>query len=166
MSSVFLLLASASGKYNLHSSLIYQEHAHDLLKWSNPHLISHSPFLAVARILLGSFHNTTAQEIFEPVFDSSAAAASAMNEELAEVAAECYPERPRPVRNGERNRFNLERLNSVCVDDNRITYEWGQFNKIDGADACAEECINSVNNKLYTSTRGFEYDCKAQFCRW
>ena len=135
----------------------------DVITRQNPR----SSSLCAARFLLEFFHYTTAQSVFEPVFDSSAAAAaSAMNEELGEVEAECYPDRPRPVRDGERNRFNLVRLNSLCLDEDAITYEWGQFDNIDGGDACAEACINSVEDSLYINTRGFEYDCDAQFCRW
>ena len=39
-------------------------------------------------------------------------------------------DRPRPVRDGERFRFNLVRSNAQCVDINRNLYEYGEFKGI------------------------------------
>jgi hypothetical protein len=38
------------------------------------------------------------------------------------------PLRPRPVRNGERYRFNIE-VDAECRDADNLSYEWGEFQK-------------------------------------
>ncbi len=105
--------------------------------------------------------------VFDPEMLSPVEAAAAMEAELLESNDDCFPERPRPVRNGQRNRFNLESLNAFCADSNGVTYEWGSQNRINNADECAEFCVNGVpNDSLYNALRGFEYNCGSTVCRW
>mmetsp|Transcript_28102 Transcript_28102/g.57739 ORF Transcript_28102/g.57739 Transcript_28102/m.57739 type:complete len:177 (+) Transcript_28102:83-613(+) len=108
--------------------------------------------------------------VFDPELVSPVAAAAAMEAELldgrSDPNADCFPERPRPVRNGQRNRFNLESLSAFCADANGVTYEWGSQNRINNADECAEFCVNGVpNDSLYDALRGFEYNCGSTACR-
>ncbi|KAL7468748.1 hypothetical protein ACHAXS_008976, partial [Conticribra weissflogii] len=103
--------------------------------------------------------------VFDPEMLSPVEAAAAMEAELLESNDDCFPERPRPVRNGQRNRFNLESLNAFCADANGVTYEWGSQNRINNADECAEFCVNGVpNDSLYNALRGFEYNCGSTVC--
>jgi len=76
-------------------------------------------------------------------------------------------DRPRPVRNGQRYRFNLEASDAMCVDSENRRYEWGEFPNVRDFSACAEKCVNGVKEELATgsSFRGYDFDCARSTCR-
>ncbi|KAL7460673.1 hypothetical protein ACHAXS_001116 [Conticribra weissflogii] len=116
-------------------------------------------FMTVALLLASA----SAQTLYDPKASSLVINQSEISIEDQEV---CYNDRPRPVRNGERNRFNLQRLDAYCADSDGITYEYGDMNRINNADDCAEFCVNGVTSEtLYRALRGFENDCGARTCR-
>jgi len=115
------------------------------------------------------FASASAQKVYDPELGSPQEAAAAMEAELLNVMEDdiCYPDRPRPVRDGQRNRFNLLELSAYCEDSNGITYEWGGENGMDTADDCAEFCVVDVPEEaLYQVLRGFEFNCGSGECRW
>ena len=78
----------------------------------------------------------------------------------------CVPDdRPRPVRNGERFRFNLEGANAVCVDTNGNLYEYGQFNNVDNSSDCGDACVNNVSSDLSSALLGFDFHCANRICQ-
>jgi hypothetical protein len=81
-------------------------------------------------------------------------------------ATQCVPDdRPRPVRDGVRFRFNLEKSDSLCVDSKSNLYEYGQYNGVADASDCAEACVNEVTSSMAAEVRGYEYGCNDRVCR-
>jgi hypothetical protein len=77
----------------------------------------------------------------------------------------CIPdERPRPVREGYRIRFNLEARHAICVDQNSKPFEYGQFQGIVDSNECSEYCVNEVTEELAIALLGFDYDCANLNC--
>eukprot|EP00571_Detonula_confervacea_P010486 CAMPEP_0172305220 /NCGR_PEP_ID=MMETSP1058-20130122/6552_1 /TAXON_ID=83371 /ORGANISM="Detonula confervacea, Strain CCMP 353" /LENGTH=228 /DNA_ID=CAMNT_0013016749 /DNA_START=93 /DNA_END=779 /DNA_ORIENTATION=- len=72
---------------------------------------------------------------------------------------------PRPVRNGVRYRFKLQKSNAQCVDTRDNLYEYGQFDKIREFSDCADACVEDVHPHLLDFFRGYDWDCKNQKCR-
>ena len=71
------------------------------------------------------------------------------------------------MRNGQRFRFNVDGTNVQCADSRDRVYEYGQSNNIDNVSACAEFCVNGVQDSLVNggSFRGFDMNCSARTCR-
>lgn len=77
-------------------------------------------------------------------------------------------DRPRPVRNGQRFRFNLvDSGGSQCVDSRDRRYEWGEFGSCKNFSQCAEYCVNNTPQGLVFdgSFRGYDFDCARRSCR-
>jgi len=64
-----------------------------------------------------------------------------------------------------RFRFNYEKSDVVCADKDGITYEVGEFDKVNDSDQCAEMCTNDTTTSLSNVIRGFNYDCDARICQ-
>mmetsp|Transcript_19092 Transcript_19092/g.34410 ORF Transcript_19092/g.34410 Transcript_19092/m.34410 type:complete len:200 (+) Transcript_19092:136-735(+) len=64
-----------------------------------------------------------------------------------------------------RFRFNYEKSDVVCADKDGITYEVGEFDKVNDSDQCAEMCTNDTTTFLANVIRGFNYDCDARTCQ-
>merc|ERR1712127_582652 len=75
-------------------------------------------------------------------------------------------DRPRPVRDGQRFRFNLVERDSQCTDDRSRLYEWGRFNGCENFSECADLCVNNVPSSLAFdgSFRGYDFDCDRMTC--
>ncbi|KAL7472763.1 hypothetical protein ACHAXS_013128, partial [Conticribra weissflogii] len=99
-------------------------------------------FIAAALLVTSA----SAQNAYDAQLGSPQDAAAAMEVEILNVMEDdiCYPDRPRPVRDGQRNRFNLMELGAYCEDANGITYEWGGEDGMNTADDCAEFCVVDV----------------------
>ena len=81
-------------------------------------------------------------------------------------ATQCVPDdRPRPVRDGVRFRFNLQNSDSLCVDSKSNLYEYGQYNGVADASDCAEACVNEVTSSMAAQLRGYDYGCNDRVCR-
>ncbi|KAL3827238.1 hypothetical protein ACHAXA_004713 [Cyclostephanos tholiformis] len=76
------------------------------------------------------------------------------------------PYRPRPVRDGARYRFNVQK-NVECRDVNNLSYEWGEFTNVNDTTECAEKCVNTAPETLVIggAFRGFEFVCSTKQCR-
>lgn len=77
-------------------------------------------------------------------------------------------DRPRPVRDGQRFRFNLvDSGDAQCVDDQDRGYEWGEFGSCTNFSECAERCVNDTLGDLAFAGgfRGFDFDCSNRRCR-
>lgn len=76
-------------------------------------------------------------------------------------------ERPRPIRDGQRFRFNLVDEDAQCVDIYGRTYQWGQFNNCQSFSECADLCVNNAPGSLAAngSFRGYDFDCEQSVCR-
>lgn len=79
----------------------------------------------------------------------------------------CVPDdRPRPVREGVRFRFDLKGENSVCTDTNGNLYEYGQIDNVDNSSQCAEACVNDILvSSLFGELLGFDFGCTDRICR-
>ena len=57
---------------------------------------------------------------------------------------------PRPVRNGQRYRFNLVDggRNAQCVDEDNLLYEYGEFRYVNNFENCASVCVQLVQPNL------------------
>lgn len=80
----------------------------------------------------------------------------------------CVPDdRPRPVRGGQRFRFNLVKANAQCVDGDDQLYEYGQFNNVYDFTECANVCVKKVSSELIDSGsfQGIDFDCRRNECR-
>lgn len=80
----------------------------------------------------------------------------------------CVPnDSPRTRRDGQRYRFELVRSNAKCVDADRQTYEYGQFNRIHTFSDCTSACVRNVRPSLLKAGgfRGVDFDCRSSECR-
>eukprot|EP00571_Detonula_confervacea_P013757 CAMPEP_0172297516 /NCGR_PEP_ID=MMETSP1058-20130122/507_1 /TAXON_ID=83371 /ORGANISM="Detonula confervacea, Strain CCMP 353" /LENGTH=175 /DNA_ID=CAMNT_0013006677 /DNA_START=48 /DNA_END=575 /DNA_ORIENTATION=+ len=118
--------------------------------------------------------NTFTKTVFLVLAASSAsaqnlkgsAAATTRNLQTNLPYDECVDdERPRPVRSGDRYRFNLMDSDAQCADANSDLYEYGEFNNAKDSSACAKFCVNEVNDYLAGELLGFDFDCREQTCR-
>jgi len=77
-------------------------------------------------------------------------------------------DRPRPVRNGERFRFNIVGASDAgqCVDDGGRLYERGAFDDVDTFSDCANKCVQDTSASLAFNPafRGYDYDCSSKSC--
>lgn len=86
--------------------------------------------------------------------------------ECEKLVGVCVPDdRPRPVRNGVRFRFNMNGEDQICTDKNSNLYEYGEFSGVVDSNECAEKCVNGVKSDLASALRGFDYGCSDAVCR-
>ncbi|KAL7526238.1 hypothetical protein ACHAXR_001389 [Thalassiosira sp. AJA248-18] len=122
--------------------------------------------------------NTFTKAVFLMLAAGSASAHSvngALRAQVDEAKSQVYPpsscvpnERPQ-TQNGNANktrfRFNFEKSDSVCADDEGVEYEWGEYDKADDSDDCADMCTNDTPTSLANVLRGFNFDCNDNTCQ-
>ena len=82
------------------------------------------------------------------------------------VDDECTPDSTRPVRSGERFKFNLIGEDAKCVDDEGNLYSYGLFEGVEDNEKCADACVNGVSSELAAALQGYNFKCGAQECEW